>query len=164
MSNKTTLINTAEDLAEHFRQVEAFINYEDITTIIREQLFKEIEHSGFDSLTLPQKTFHALSCFEDALGNLGLWWFFDNTEADMIDFTEFAFTQLGGDDLSTGFSRARSALTGIPDPYENQNETEEELYLGPFMDWNNSLADRIYTYAEEHGLFLSQTSGSSRKM
>ena len=155
---------SAEDLAEHFRQVEAFINYEDTTTIIREQLFKEIEQAGFNSLTLPQKTFHALSCFEDALGNLGLWWFFDNTEADMIDFTEIAFVQLGDDDLSNGFSRARSGLTGIPDPFENENEMEEELYLDPFMDWNNSLADRIYNYAEEHGLFLSQTSGSSMKM
>ena len=98
MSNKTTLIETAEDLAEHFRQVEAFINYEDITTIIREQLFEEIEQAGFDSLTLPQKTFHALSCFEDALANLGLWWFFNNTEADMIVFTTVAFDQLGCDD------------------------------------------------------------------
>ena len=52
--SKTTLIITAEDLAEHFRQVEAFINYEDSTTTIREQLFKEIEQAGLDSLTLPQ--------------------------------------------------------------------------------------------------------------
>ena len=164
MLNKTTLIKTAEDLAEHFRQVDAFINFEDVTTIIREQLFKEIEHSGFDSLTLPQKTFHALSCFEDALGNLGLWWFFNNTEADMVAFTAFAFDQLGSDDLSNGFSRARSALTGIPDPYEYQNEIEEEHYLEPFMDCNNSLADLIHNYADVHGLFLALTSGSDKEM
>jgi hypothetical protein len=164
MLDKIKLIKTAEDLAEHFRQVEAYINHEDITAITREQLFKEIEQSGFDSLTFPQKAFHALSCFEDALANLGIWWFFNNTEADMIDFTAIAFDQLDNDDFSNGFSRARSALTGTPDPYELQNEIEEDVYMDPFMDCNNWLADRIYDYAEVQGLFLSATSGSSKKM
>jgi len=164
MSDKRDQKKAAEDMAEYFRQVDAFVNYEDPESIIREQLFKEIEQSGFDSLTQPQKTYHALCCFDDALFNLGLWWFFNNTEADMVEFTALALNELGIAELSDSFQLARSALTGIPDPFECANEINDESYMDAFMDTGNSLTDYILEYAEHHGLFLTQPATSANKM
>ncbi len=149
-NSRIRAIGTADEFAEHIRQVEAYIAGDDPETKLMQRLSDQIDKKGEDSLTKPERLYFAASNFIGALFNGLTHDFLANQHELLINSVRDALVELQTDDLVTAYDNLRREFhDGVIQQGSDYESKSEATIIAGYMD----LDSRLESYAFAHRLF-----------